>query len=187
MLARTNPSFSRSDSLLRNINWECPYSNEHFGHQILENLHTNPIKREIEWTHPLAFAAKASSVDSPTLREIQNMPSPEIDQWYEAIDLELEALQNKQTMIEIKRSQVPPDKQVIKSTWVFRRKRRPSGEIYKLKARFVIRGDLQILDVAQSKFSPLVSWSTVCLLFVLTVSRKLQSKKIDFNNAFVQG
>jgi hypothetical protein len=51
-------------------------------------------------------------------------------------------------MIEIKRSQVPLDKQVIKSTWVFCRKRRPSGEIYKLKARFVIRGDLQILDDA---------------------------------------
>jgi hypothetical protein len=36
------------------------------------------------------------------------MTSPEIDQWYEATDLEIKALQNKHTIIEIKRSQVPP-------------------------------------------------------------------------------
>jgi hypothetical protein len=53
-------------------------------------------------------------------------------------------------MIWIKKSQVPPGKQVIKSTWVFRRKRQPNGEIYKLKARFVVRGDLQGLDDTQN-------------------------------------
>jgi Reverse transcriptase (RNA-dependent DNA polymerase) len=136
--------------------------------------------------HPLAFAAKASSLDSPTLLEIQNMPSSEIDQWYEAMDIEIAALHNKKTMIEIPRSQVPQGKQIVKSTWAFCRKRRPSGKVYKLKARFVVRGDLQVLDDTQSTFSPVVSWSTVCLLFVLTVARQLHSITIDFNNAFVQ-
>jgi hypothetical protein len=81
---------------------------------------------------------------------------------------------------------VPPGKQIVKSIWIFRRKRHLNGEIHKLKARFVVRGDLQILDGAQSTFSPMVSWSTVRLLFVLTVSRRLHSITIDFNNAFVQ-
>jgi hypothetical protein len=122
MLARITPSLSPSNSTLISIKWERPHSYEHFGNQIIENLHSEPIQREIKWIHPLAFAAKATSIDSPTLREIQNMPSPEIDQWYEAMDSGIKALQNKQTMIWIKRSQVPPDKQVIKSTWFFCRK-----------------------------------------------------------------
>jgi Reverse transcriptase (RNA-dependent DNA polymerase) len=49
-----------------------------------------------------------------------------------------------------------------------------------------VRGDLQILDIPQSTFSPVVSWITVRLLFVLTVARGLHSTTIDFNNAFVQ-
>jgi hypothetical protein len=46
--------------------------------------------------------------------------------------------------------------------------------------------DLQVLDDTQSTFYPVVSWSTVCLLLILTVARILQSKTIDFNNPFVQ-
>jgi Reverse transcriptase (RNA-dependent DNA polymerase) len=102
------------------------------------------------------------------------------------MDAEIAALRAKDTMAEIPRIQVPKGKQVVKSTWVFRQKRRPSGEIYKLKARFVVRGDLQILDEPQSTFSPVVAWSTVRLLFVLTVAKRLRSTTIDFNNAFVQ-
>ena len=58
--------------------------------------------------------------------------------------------------------------------------------MYKLKARCAVRGDLQVLDDSQSTFSPVVEWSTVRLLFVLTVARGLHRQTIDFNNAFVQ-
>ena len=74
------------------------------------------------------------------------MPADEIDRWYDAMDIELQALQDKQTMTEINRCDVPKGKQIVKSTWAFKRKRRPNDEIYKLKARFVVRGDLQRLN-----------------------------------------
>jgi hypothetical protein len=74
----------------------------------LENLHFDPIRNEIKWTHTLAFGAKSSSLDTPTLRQIQNMLPPEIDGWYNAMDAEIEALHAKDTMIEISRCQVPP-------------------------------------------------------------------------------
>jgi hypothetical protein len=77
-----------------------------------------------------------------------------VDQWYEAMDIELEALRNKQTIIEIKQADVPQGKQIIKSTRAFRRKRHPNGEIHKLKARFVVRSDLQILDNCEGTYSP---------------------------------
>ena len=114
------------------------------------------------------------------------MTPDEIEQWYEAMDVELQALRDKQTMIEINRNDVPQGKQIVKSTWAFKRKRRPNGEIYKLKARFVVRGDLQRLDDNDSTFSPVVDWSTVRLLFILTVAQRLKSRTIDFNAAFVQ-
>jgi hypothetical protein len=51
--------------------------------------------------------------------DIQKLDREEINECYKAMDAELAALQIKQTMIEIPRSEVPPGKQVIKSTWAF--------------------------------------------------------------------
>jgi hypothetical protein len=45
-----------------------------------------------------------------------------VDQWYEVMDIELEALRNKHTIIEIKQADVPQGKQIIKLTRAFRRK-----------------------------------------------------------------
>ena len=67
----------------------------------------------------------------PTLCEIQRIPPKEIEDWYEAMDVELDALRQKNTMTEIDRSDVPIGKQIVKSTWAFRRKRRPNGEVHK--------------------------------------------------------
>jgi hypothetical protein len=57
------------------------------------------------------------------------------------MDVELHALRDKKTMTEVNCCDVPKGKQIVKSTWAIKRKRRPDGEIYKLKARFVVRGD----------------------------------------------
>jgi hypothetical protein len=109
-----------------------------------------------------------------------------MEDWYKAMDLELEALHNKNTMTEILRKEAPPGEQIFKSTWAFCRKRRLNGEIHKSKARFVVRGDLQILDKEEITYSPVVNWSTVRLLFVLTAANNPHRTTIDFNSAFVQ-
>lgn len=168
------------------MDWDAPFSDDYGSLHHLNLLHVDPFTDEVEWIHPFTLGAKASSADTPTLREILQMPPDEIERWYEAMDVELQALHDKETMIEIDRCDVPTGKQIIKSTWAFKRKRRPNGEIYKLKARFVVRGDLQRLDALDSTFSPVVDWSTVRLLFILTVAQGLKSRTIDFNAAFVQ-
>ena len=180
------PDLSHDDIFLYSLDWDAPFTEDFRSYHATNVLHIDPHDNEVEWYHPFTLAAKASSADTPTLRDIQKLSPEEIDLWYDAMDLELEALRNKDTMIEIKRSDVPKGKQIIKSTWAFRRKRRPNGEIHKLKARFVVRGDLQILENSEGTYSPVVDWSTVRLLFVLSVARGLKSKTIDFNAAFVQ-
>jgi hypothetical protein len=102
------------------------------------------------------------------------------------MEVELAALIRKETFVEIHRYDVLKGQQICKSTWAFRRKRRPNGLIYKLKSRFVVRGDIQRLAEAEETFSPVVDWSTVRLLFILTAAQGLKTQTIDFNAAFVQ-
>jgi Reverse transcriptase (RNA-dependent DNA polymerase) len=112
------------------------------------------------------------------------MSPGKVDCWYDSMEIELAALKAKNTMTEIHRKQVPAGKQIVKSTWAFQKKRRPNGEIHRYKAHFVVRGDLQKLEDTESTYSPVVDWSTVHLLFVLTVAHThLATKTIDFNAA----
>ena len=76
---------------------------------------------------------------------------------------------------------------VILSTWAFRIKRFPSGLVRKLKARFCVRSDLQRkgIDVFET-FAPVVSWTTVRLLLILSVILDLHSTQVDYTAAFCQ-
>ena len=76
---------------------------------------------------------------------------------------------------------------VLPSTWAFKRKRYPNGSVRKLKARFCIRGDRQEegIDYFET-YAPVVSWSTVRLLLVLSVTLGLATKQVDYTLAFVQ-
>ena len=186
MLGHIVPTLNHDDLFLHSLDWDAPFIESYASYHMLNLLHVDPYTDEVEWFHPFTLGAKASSEDTPTLRDIQRLSPAEIDLWYDAMDIELEALRNKDTFTEIHRTSVPNGCQIIKSTWAFRRKRRPNGEIHKLKARFVVRGDLQVLNETESTYSPVVDWSTVRLLFILTVAQQLKSTTIDFNAAFVQ-
>ena len=186
MIGHIVPGLDHDDIFLHSLDWDAPFLEDFAVYHSLNLLHTDPFTNEVDWLHPFTLGAKATSADTPTLREIQRLSPAEIDLWYDAMDIELQALRDKNTMFEIPRSDVPSGKQVIKSTWAFKRKRRPNGEIHKLKARFVVRGDLQILAEKESTYSPVVDWSTVRLLFILSVAQQLKSTTIDFNAAFVQ-
>ena len=75
-------------------------------------------------------------------------------------------------------------KQIIPSTWNFRRKRRPNGDVKKHKGRFCVRGDLQ-KDVPDT-YSPVVQWSTIRAMMFFALSMNLETRCIDFSNVFVQ-
>ena len=71
----------------------------------------------------------------------------------------------------------------------FRKKRKPSGEITRLKSRLCVRGDTQrdkdtygINDT----FAPTVEWVTIRLLLTLGIVEDWKSASIDFKNAFTQ-
>ena len=142
-------------------------------------LHHSP---EVE---KVVFAAsKKSKSDPDTLTWEQAMSeSPEeVAKWKEAADKEIKALEQKKTWQEVPSSEATT--KIIPGTWVFRRKRNPSGEIIKHKARWVIRGDLQEVDF-QDTWAPVVNWTTVRIFLSLSMLLGWTTKALDFSNAFL--
>ena len=100
---------------------------------------------------------------------------------------EIEELENHNTWEVLERSSIPEGANILPSTWAFKIKRTPSGEVRKFKARFCVRGDKQIegVDFFES-YAPVVSWSTVRMLLCLTMQMGWETRQVDFSNAFVQ-
>jgi Reverse transcriptase (RNA-dependent DNA polymerase) len=75
---------------------------------------------------------------------------------------------------------------VLPGTWAFKVKRFPNGDVKKLKARFCARGDKQIEGVDYfDTFAPVVSWTTVRLLLILSAILNLNTRQVDYTAAFV--
>jgi Reverse transcriptase (RNA-dependent DNA polymerase) len=105
------------------------------------------------------------------------------------MDEEVNALLSKQTLRRVKRELATMTKaEIVGTTWVFKRKRRPDGAIIKLKARLVVRGDQQrhVGCTVNETYAPVMEWSTIRLLLTLAVTHNLCTTQIDFKNAFVQ-
>ena len=75
---------------------------------------------------------------------------------------------------------------VLPSTWAFRCNRFPDGLIKKLKARFCVRGGKQSegIDFFET-FAPVVSWTTVRLVLILSPVLGLATRQVDYTVAFL--
>jgi Reverse transcriptase (RNA-dependent DNA polymerase) len=57
---------------------------------------------------------------------------------------------------------------------IYKRKRDPSGNIVKHKARYCVRGDQQIAGVDYfESYAPVVAWTSVRLMFIMSLIAKL--------------
>jgi hypothetical protein len=72
-------------------------------------------------------------------------------------------------------------------SWVFRIKRYPDGSLRKLKARFCARGFEQVEGVDfPETFAPVVNWTTVRFLLMMSILLGLSTKQVDHVAAFFQ-
>ena len=130
------------------------------------------------------FKSSKTKSDPDTLNWDQAMKCDpdEVEKWLAAADKEIKALEEKKTWIEVPESEATV--RVIPGTWVFRRKRAPDGTITKYKARWVLRGDLQELDLDTT--AEVVAWSSVRIFLALSILLGWTIKALDFANAFLQ-
>ena len=133
----------------------------------------------------LGLAAKTSTPDLPSAHDALN--GPDADKYIEAMKKEIKQLEEKDTWLIVDRASLPEGANVLPGTWAFRRKRSPDGTVKSHKARFCVRGDRQKegVDFFET-YAPVVSWSTVRLLLTLSVIHDLETRQVDYTNAFVQ-
>jgi Reverse transcriptase (RNA-dependent DNA polymerase) len=90
-------------------------------------------------------------------------------EYREDMRIEIAALENQNTWTSTLR---PTHHCVLKSVWVFKLKRLPDGTPYCYKARFCVRGDLQIQGVNFFEtYAPVVQWSTIRMLLATILTK----------------
>jgi hypothetical protein len=148
----------------------------------LLQLAIDPFTDEIDGDlHPCLLSSKASQEDNPTFEEATH--GPHRDGFHQAMVKEIKTLTDMECWDVVKRV---PGSNVLPSTWAFKMKRYPDGSLSKYKARFCAGGHRQIegVDFFET-FAPVVNWTTVRLLLILSQLLNLSSKQVDYTAAFI--
>jgi hypothetical protein len=126
---------------------------------------------------------KASTKDPDIISYDEAMTDTDNKQeWKRAMAQEIQQLEDHGTWEQVPISDAKTT--ILPLTWVLRHKRSPDDEIKKLKARICVQGDLQEGDYVT--FAPVVSWISVNIFLVLSITFHWMTCSIDFSNAFVQ-
>jgi hypothetical protein len=175
-----------NDQFLMALNWtQAVESLRSIDHSAMMNLverHTDIENNTVEWMHPMILAAKANADDNPTWEQAMN--GPDRKGYLEACRKELHTLSvDKDAWDVVDRADWM---KVLPSTWAFKCKRYPDGRIRKFKARFCARGDRQVegIDFFDT-FAPVINWTSVRLLLILSAILGLSTKQVDYTAAFV--
>ena len=115
------------------------------------------------------------------------MAAPDKKEFIAAMQKEVEALTKDNVWrLEPKRN-IPPHAKLIRLIWSFKRKRNPLGDLIKHKARLCVHGGMQTKGVDYwHTYAPVVNWSTVRLVMLLTEMAGWSSRQIDYVLAFSQ-
>ena len=144
----------------------------------------DPDTGERDSSNPSLWAYAASKADPDTLRYHEAMSSMDAEGFKEAMAVEIDSLTKLETWSIMKRDN---SKNILQGTWAFKRKRFPDGRVRKLKARFCVRGDQQIEGVDFFEcYAPVVQWSTVRVVLIFVMMFGLETRQVDYNNAFAQ-
>jgi len=124
------------------------------------DIHQDPFDLTLDEFPTLGLVNKAAAEDNPNFGQAMNGPNAE--SFWDASVKEISTLQKLNSWTQVKRQK---GMNVIQSTWAYKIKRFPDGLVCKLKARFCVRGDMQIEGVDFfNTFAPVVQWATVRLL-----------------------
>ena len=148
----------------------------------LMEQNTDLDENMVDWMHPMTLAAQANSADNPTWEEAMN--GPNAAEYLKAPQKEIETLTKDKDAWETVTKEDWMN--VLPSTWTFKCKQYPDGRICKFKGCFCAHGDRQVENVDYFEmFAPVVNWTTVRLLLILSIILNLATKQVDYTAAFV--
>jgi Reverse transcriptase (RNA-dependent DNA polymerase) len=148
----------------------------------LTELSRNSSDGFIEEWNPAFLATKANREDTPDWNTAMN--GPHAAGFWKACQTEIDTLTEKGCWDIVPR---PANRPIVSGTWAFRIKRFPDGSMRKLKARFCARGYEQTEGVDFTEtFAPVVNWTTVRFLLMMSILLGLETRQVDYVAAFIQ-
>jgi hypothetical protein len=180
------PRGALNQQFLNSLNWKLALnairSNDLKGMMTQMETNTDPDDNTLDWMSPMILGAKANAEDTPTWEQAMN--GPDREGYIKACEKELDTLTDDKDAWDVVLRE--PWMNVLPSTRAFKCKRYPDGTIRKLKSRFCVRGDKQIEGVDFfDTFAPVVNWTTVRLMLILSIVLGLSTRQVDYTAAFV--
>ena len=116
---------------------------------------------------------------------VEAISTPDKAKWQEAMEKEMKSLHSNEVW---KLVETPPNRRIVGSKWIFKRKFGADGTVQKYKARLVAQGCTQIFGLDYEK--PLVlsfDLNLVRSIIALGAQLKLQLHQMDVSTAFLHG
>jgi hypothetical protein len=146
-------------------------------------VNRDPEDGSDEWLHPFSLASQANARSADIPNWYQAMNGIHAEGYKEVMQVEYETLLSKHAWTEVKREKWM---NAVPITWAFKCKRYPDGSVRKLKARFWVGGDEQLEGVDYfNTYAPVVTWTIVRILFILSSILGLATTQVDYTAAFV--
>jgi len=122
-----------------------------------------------------------------TLTQSQMLKDPDRAQFVASQVSEVNGLHKMEVFEVLHMLTKPPTAKLLNAIWSYRRKRSPVGTILKQKALLCVDGSQQLLgrDFWET-YAPVMSWSTVHLMLLLSSLLGLKSRQVDYTQAFPQ-
>ena len=173
-------------SICSNLETFSPSSKQHYIQHLLQPDVTSQ-------SEPNSFSLVSEYIIGLTLSDPDTMylhealREPDRDKFIEAIEKELDDHILRKHWKVVPLQNVPKDKTCLPMVWSMKRKRNPLGEITRYKARLCAGGhkSVEFVDYWDT-YSPVVSWQTVRLIFILAIANNWHIRSIDFVLAFPQ-
>ena len=135
--------------------------------------------------HHTCLAVEAGDNDTYTLKQM--LTQDDKNSFIEAMVKEVEDHTTKKHWEIMERKALPPGSKTVLAVWAFKRKRYPDGRINKHKARLNAHGGMQTWGVDYwETYAPVVNWLSVRTMLTLSVIHDLDTRSIDFVQAFPQ-
>lgn len=150
----------------------------------IDPCHLNLIT-SIQQQNPSCMTALSLDTDPEPRTRAQALRSSEAKEWSMSMDEEHNSLIENDTFEYVPR---PANRKVLKSRWVYKRKRGPDGKVKRHKSRWVCKGFTQVhgLDFDET-YASVVKSPSYRLFFALQAKLGWKCRQIDVETAFLNG
>jgi hypothetical protein len=137
----------------------------------------------------VGFTAANNVLDDDELLTLKSaLAGPEREKWSAVLKEEFESIRKMGTYQLVPRSAVPAGRRILRGKAVFKRKRNEDGDIVRYKARWVVKGFLQVFGQDYTKTtSPTARLESVRILCHIAAAHDLEIRQFDVKCAFLHG